>query len=82
MFTSMALLELIENITNALDQKSTIGVFIDLKKALDWSSFITQKKSYLHNRLQYVSIEDNNSDLLNVTWGTVRFFSGPKTIYK
>ena len=23
-------------------------------------------KSYLHNRLQYVSIEDNNSDLLNV----------------
>ena len=34
--TSMALLELIENITSAIDnKKTTIGVFIDLKKAFD-----------------------------------------------
>ena len=32
MSTSMALLELTESITTALDQKCTIGVFIDLKK--------------------------------------------------
>ena len=32
----MALLELIEEITNSLDDKiSTIGVFIDLKKVFD-----------------------------------------------
>ena len=28
-------------------------------------------KSYLHNRLQYVSIEDNNSDLLTVICGVL-----------
>ena len=36
MSTSLALLELTEEITSALDhKKSTIGVFIDLKKAFD-----------------------------------------------
>ena len=36
MSTSMALLELTEEITSALDQKKCIiGVFIDLKKAFD-----------------------------------------------
>ena len=36
MSTSLALLELTEEITSALDKKkSTISVFIDLKKAVD-----------------------------------------------
>ena len=35
MSTSMALMELMEDITNALDNgKFTIGVFIDLKKSV------------------------------------------------
>ena len=35
--------------------------------------------SYLHNRLQYVSIEDNNSDLLNVICGVLQgSILGPK----
>ena len=36
MSTSMAIMELVENITNAMDNgKLTISVFIDLKKAFD-----------------------------------------------
>ena len=36
MSTSLAVLELVEEITNAIDDcKSTVGVFIDLKKAFD-----------------------------------------------
>ena len=36
MSTSMAIMELVENITNTMDNgKFTIGVFIDLKKAFD-----------------------------------------------
>ena len=36
MSASMAIMELVENITNAMDNgKFTIGVFIDLKKAFD-----------------------------------------------
>ena len=36
MSTSLAILELVEEITNATDDcKSTVGVFIDLKKAFD-----------------------------------------------
>ena len=36
MSTSMAIMELVENITTAMDNgKFTIGVFIDLKKAFD-----------------------------------------------
>ena len=36
MSTSMAIMESVENITNAMDNgKLTIGVFIDLKKAFD-----------------------------------------------
>ena len=39
-------------------------------------------KSYLHNRLQYVSIEDNNSDLLNVICGVPQgSILGPKLLY-
>ena len=40
MSTSMAIMELVENITNAMDNgKFTIGVFIDLKKAFDTVEF-------------------------------------------
>ena len=36
MSTSLAILELVEEITNAIDdRKSTVSVFIDLKKAFD-----------------------------------------------
>ena len=36
MSTSLAILELVENITNSIDDcKSTVGIFIDLKKAFD-----------------------------------------------
>ena len=36
MSTSLAILELVEEMTNAIDDsKSTVGVFIDLKKAFD-----------------------------------------------
>ena len=36
MFTSMAIMELVEEITDAVNKgKLTIGVFIDLKKAFD-----------------------------------------------
>ena len=84
--TSLALLELIEDITTSLDnKKSTIGVFIDLKKAFDTidHNLLLQKlehfgirgityewiKSYLSNRTQYVQIDDVKSDLLNVICG-------------
>ena len=84
--TSLALLELIEDITTSLDnKKSTIGVFIDLKKAFDTidHNLLLQKlehfgirgityewiKSYLSNRKQYVQIDDVKSDPLNVICG-------------
>ena len=38
-------------------------------------------KSYLHNILQYVNIEDNNSDLLNVICGVLQgSILGPKLV--
>ena len=33
--TSLAILELVENMTSIDDCKSTVGIFIDLKKAFD-----------------------------------------------
>ena len=84
--TSLALLELTEEITSALDKKkSTIGVFIDLKKAFDTidHTLLLEKlrhygvrgvandwlSSYLENRLQYVSFGDTDSTLRNVICG-------------
>ena len=84
--TSLALLELIEELTNTIDNKeSTIGVFIDLKKAFDTidHSLLLQKienygirgkaltwvKSYLNNRQQYVYFNDTKSDILNISCG-------------
>ena len=86
MSTSLALLELTEEITSALDKKkSTIGVFIDLKKAFDTidHTLLLEKlrhygvrgvandwlSSYLENRLQYVSFGDTDSTLRNVICG-------------
>jgi hypothetical protein len=84
--TSLALLELTEEITNALDdKKTTIGVYIDLKKAFDTIDHgILLKKleqygirgasnswvmSYLSNRLQFVNYNDYDSNLLQVVCG-------------
>ena len=86
MSTSLALLELTEEITSALDKKkSTIGVFIDLKKAFDTidHTLLLAKlrhygvrgvandwlSSYLENRMQYVSVGDTDSILRNVICG-------------
>ena len=86
MYTSLAILDLVEDITNATDDcKSTVGVFIDLKKAFDTVDHnILIKKlehygirglankwacSYLENRSQYVCINDSNSDCMKVSCG-------------
>ena len=80
------MLELIEELTNTIDNKeSTIGVFIDLKKAFDTidHSLLLKKienygirgkalnwvKSYLNNRQQYVYFNDTKSDVLNISCG-------------
>ena len=81
MSTSLAILELVENITTSIDDcKSTVGIFIDLKKAFD----ILIKKldhygtrgvankwicSYLMNRSQYVCINGTSSKCIKVTCG-------------
>ena len=84
--TSLALIELIEQITLASDfKKSTIGVFIDLKKAFDTIDHdillhklehygirgIAHKwiNSYIKNRQQFVNFNDTNSDLLDIVCG-------------
>lgn len=84
--TSLALIDLIEDITNSYDKNlSTVGVFIDLKKAFDTinHNILLQKlnhygvrgicyqwiKSYLTNRQQYVSYNDTDSDFKNVVCG-------------
>ena len=84
--TSMALMELLEEITNSIDnKKSTIGVFIDLKKAFDTINhgILIKKlehygirgtsnswiKSYLTDRHQYVCFNGLKSDLLKVKCG-------------
>ena len=61
--TSLAILELVEDITNTIDDcKSTVGVFIDLKKRkrplTQWIIIILIANkwvcSYLENRSQYI----------------------------
>ena len=86
MSTAMAIIELVEEITTAIDEgKTTVGVFIDLKKAFDTVDHnILAKKlehygirglakdwvcSYLENRRQYVCINNSNSDCLDVKGG-------------
>lgn len=84
--TTMALLELLEEVTMSLDsKKSTIGVFIDLKKAFDTidHSLLLKKlehygirglvldwlTSYLNHRKQYVQLNNITSDLYDVICG-------------
>ena len=86
MSTTEALLDLVEEITTSLEQnKYTVGVFIDLKKAFDTVDHdILCKKlhfyglrgvaqewiqSYLENRKQFVSFNSCHSEILNVTCG-------------
>ena len=86
MSTTMAIMELVENITKAMDNgKFTIGVFIDLKKALDivdhsilvtkldhygiWGVAKKWLSSYLENRKQYVCFNDTDSGFLPITFG-------------
>ena len=84
--TSSALLELVEDITPALDEnKFTVGVIIDLRKAFDTIDHTLLLKklenygmrgvvnkwlcSYLSNRKQYVEIDKASSNLLDVLCG-------------
>ena len=86
MSTTEAVLNLVEEITTSLEQnKYTVGVFIDLKKAFDTVDHdILCKKlyfyglrgvaqewiqSYLENRKQFVSFNSCHSEILNVTCG-------------
>ena len=86
MSTALAIIELVEEITTAIDEgKTTVGVFIDLKKAFDTVDHnILVKKlehygirglakdwvcSYLESRRQYVCINESNSDCLDVKCG-------------
>ena len=84
--TSQAIIDLIENISGMLDQRiSTIGIFIDLKKAFDTINHeILLKKfdfygirgivndwlcRYLSNRKQFVMLDNTESSQLNVICG-------------
>ena len=84
--TAMALLDLVEEITNAIDsKKTTVGIFIDLKKPFDTVNhdILLQKlriygirgqaiswlQSYLTNRKQYVHFNGSDSDMLKVLCG-------------
>ena len=86
MSTALAIIELVEEITTAIDEgKTTVGVFIDLKKAfdtVDHNILVKQLEhygirglaknwvcSYLENRRQYVCINDSNSECLDVKCG-------------
>ena len=86
MSTSLPIIELVEEITNSLDNhESTVGVFIDLKKAFDTvdHGILTEKLyhygirgiankwmcSYLMNRYQYVNINGTDSDYMNMLCG-------------
>ena len=84
--TSFAIMELVEEITSATDsKKSTIGVFIDLKKAFDTinHSILLKKlnhygirgisndwlNSYMRDRHQFVNYNDVNSEMLKIVCG-------------
>ena len=84
MSTSLAILELVEEISNSLDNHEST-VFIDLKKAFDTvdHGILTKKLyhygirgiankwicSYLMNIYQYVNINGTDSDYMNVLCG-------------
>ena len=64
--TSMALTELVEEITSCIHNRNyTVGIFIDLKKgvAFDWL------KSYIENRQQFVQMGQHKSRCLDISCG-------------
>ena len=84
--TSLALIDLIEELTNSIDNKKiTVGIFIDLKKAFDTINHdlllrklncygirgVAHKwlSSYIKNRNQYVSYNNVDSKLMDITCG-------------
>ena len=84
--TNLAIIELIEEITSAIDNSmSTVGVFIDLKKAFDTIDHgILLKKlehygirgianqwvsNYLTERFQYVQYNNISSDYMSIKCG-------------
>ena len=84
--TSLALIDLIENLTCSLDkQNTTIGIFVDLKKAFDTINheILLEKlqlygirgtasswvESYLMNRKQFVKFNEINSDFMPMVCG-------------
>ena len=84
--TSLALTEFVEKVTSAMDKsQTTIGVFIDLKKAFDTvdHNILLNKlqcygvrglalewiKSYLFNRRQYVCYNNSNSEFKEIKCG-------------
>ena len=94
--TSLALMELVEDLTTSLDsRKHTIGVFMDLKKAFDTidHKILLSKlyhyglrgkannwiESYLQCRKQYVSLDNCESDCMDVVCGVPQgSILGPK----
>ena len=88
MSTALAIIELVEEITTAIyEGKTTVGVFIDIKKAPDTvdHNILANKLehygirgivkdwvcSYLENRKQYVCINDTNSECLDDKCGVL-----------
>ena len=81
MSTAMALSDIAENITSALDNKKfTIVVFIDLKKAFDTTDYKLLLSKLEHYgirgvasnwvvRIQYVNFENHSSEELNIVCG-------------
>ena len=83
--TAHALIQLYDKISNALDNKVTLGVFIDLSKAFDTVNheILLDKlkhygapgialqwfKSYLSGRKQFVHYNGYNSSTLDITCG-------------
>ena len=83
--TYMAIIDLVDKISSNIDNKKhSIGIFLDLSKAFDTidHQILLRKlqcygigiacdwfKSYLENRVQYVSYNTKDSDFMKITCG-------------